>query len=365
MKKNLFLSKITIILMSSLSFEIIANTNHFIIPPKNNPSYSISPFDRIHAPVNPITIPNKVKVLDSKLRFDSPTELKSTINELNGSTIENRNKIIDTATSINSINQRMHIQDKNLDSFMLKTRDANLQLLDFEKKYKNLNEMINVEVKNRIKTNEININSNKDEIKNEIASINNENSYKLAVINQSVNKQLASIQEENTNKNKEIESKLKETESNLNGALISIAAADQVTGTLNTNIDLIDKKITKNTNIITTIKSDALKTQNDNDKKFTAFENKYDNAVNQLDNKIDKRSKEANSGIASVAAMSNIPYATNTRFSAGFGAGNYKNGTAIAAGAQYQLKENLNLRSSISWNNSDSAVMGAGIAFGW
>ncbi len=50
--------------------------------------------------------------------------------------------------------------------------------------------------------------------------------------------------------------------------------------------------------------------------------------------------------------MSNIPYAINTRFSAGVGVGNYKNGSAIAAGAQYQLKENINLRSSVSWNNS-------------
>ncbi|MGO2336871.1 YadA C-terminal domain-containing protein [Providencia sp.] len=131
------------------------------------------------------------------------------------------------------------------------------------------------------------------------------------------------------------------------------------------NFKNIDKEISNNKIIVTKIKANAIKTQKTNDKKFTAFESKYDNAVNQLDNKIDQRSKEANSGIASVAAMSNIPYATNTRFSAGVGAGNYKNGTAIAAGAQYQLKENVNLRSSISWNNSDSAVMGAGIAFGW
>ncbi len=134
---------------------------------------------------------------------------------------------------------------------------------------------------------------------------------------------------------------------------------------IETSFKNIDKDISKNKNIITAMKANAIKTQKTNDKKFTAFESKYDNAVNQLDNKIDKRSKEANSGIASVAAMSNIPYAINTRFSAGVGAGNYKNGTAIAAGAQYQLKENVNLRSSISWNNSDSAVIGAGIAFGW
>lgn len=85
----------------------------------------------------------------------------------------------------------------------------------------------------------------------------------------------------------------------------------------------------------------------------------------QMDKKISKTAKQANSGIASVSAMSNIPYAMNTRFSLGAGLGNYRNGTAVAVGAQYQIKENVNLRSSVSWNNSDSAVVGAGVAIGW
>ncbi|MEX6313551.1 YadA C-terminal domain-containing protein [Providencia manganoxydans] len=55
----------------------------------------------------------------------------------------------------------------------------------------------------------------------------------------------------------------------------------------------------------------------------------------------------------------------NTRFSLGAGLGNYRNGNAVAVGAQYQIKENVNLRSSVSWNNSDSAVVGAGVAIGW
>lgn len=87
--------------------------------------------------------------------------------------------------------------------------------------------------------------------------------------------------------------------------------------------------------------------------------------VDQMESKIHQTARDANAGIASVAAMTNIPYTTNTRFSAGLGLGNFKNGNAIAAGAQYQVKQNLNLRSSISWNNSDRAVIGAGIAYGW
>lgn len=93
--------------------------------------------------------------------------------------------------------------------------------------------------------------------------------------------------------------------------------------------------------------------------------NQINTRVDQMENKIHQTARDANAGIASVAAMTNIPYTTNTRFSAGLGLGNFKNGNAIAAGAQYQVKQNLNLRSSISWNNSDRAVLGAGIAYGW
>ncbi|MTC24739.1 hypothetical protein GKR64_17915 [Providencia sp. wls1938] len=93
--------------------------------------------------------------------------------------------------------------------------------------------------------------------------------------------------------------------------------------------------------------------------------NQINTRVDQMENKIHQTARDANAGIASVAAMTNIPYTTNTRFSVGLGLGNFKNGNAIAAGAQYQVKQNLNLRSSISWNNSDRAVLGAGIAYGW
>ncbi|VEH55090.1 YadA C-terminal domain-containing protein [Providencia rustigianii] len=96
-------------------------------------------------------------------------------------------------------------------------------------------------------------------------------------------------------------------------------------------------------------------------RQFKQINAKFDH----LESKIHQTARDANAGIAAVAAMTNIPYTSGTRFSAGLGMGNFKNGKAIAAGAQYQVKQNLNLRSSISWNNSDSAVIGAGVAYGW
>ncbi|MEY0301853.1 YadA-like family protein [Providencia manganoxydans] len=123
-------------------------------------------------------------------------------------------------------------------------------------------------------------------------------------------------------------------------------------------IDLADKKYHKkhseNVKKLTVLREDFNKAQSENTAHFS-----------QMEKKISKTTKQANSGIASVAAMSNIPYAMNTRFSLGAGLGNYRNGNAVAVGAQYQIKENVNLRSSVSWNNSDSAVVGAGVAIGW
>lgn len=101
------------------------------------------------------------------------------------------------------------------------------------------------------------------------------------------------------------------------------------------------------------------------DENIVQLDNRYEHQTSQLKQKINQTAKQANSGIASVAAMSNIPYSLNSRFSAGIGMGHYKNGKAIAAGAQYQVRENVNLRSSIAWNNSNSPVIGAGMAVGW
>ncbi|MEX9869595.1 YadA C-terminal domain-containing protein [Providencia huaxiensis] len=236
---------------------------------------------------------------------------------------------------------------------------------DFDNNIKKLKKNNN----NRLKSETANIRNElaklRDTIDDSIFAYYNVNADKIQNNTDLINDQVTSINKDREKKHHAFDSKLKEVELFLQGALIGVNAADQVTEQLNTNIQDLDKKVIGNTSSIKTLKSDAAKTQKANEVKFTKLENKFDHRVSQLESKIDKRAQEANAGIASVAAMSNIPYATNTRFSAGVGVGNYKNGSAIAAGAQYQLKENINLRSSVSWNNSDAAVIGAGVAFGW
>ncbi|MDN8688502.1 YadA C-terminal domain-containing protein, partial [Staphylococcus aureus] len=77
-----------------------------------------------------------------------------------------------------------------------------------------------------------------------------------------------------------------------------------------------------------------------------------------MDNKIDKADKRASAGVASVAAMANIPYVTDRTFSLGVGVGNYRNANALATGAQYQIIDNAVIRVSASWNTEDRAVVG-------
>ncbi|MEM8206320.1 YadA-like family protein [Morganella morganii] len=101
------------------------------------------------------------------------------------------------------------------------------------------------------------------------------------------------------------------------------------------------------------------------DTRFNELETSMNGRLHSVEQQVNKNADRANAGIASVAAMANIPYTDNTRFSMGLGAGNYRNGNAVAFGGQLRMENNVNLRTSVSWNSEDSAVYGAGVAFGF
>ncbi|WGM03965.1 YadA family autotransporter adhesin [Arsenophonus nasoniae] len=113
-------------------------------------------------------------------------------------------------------------------------------------------------------------------------------------------------------------------------------------------------------------KSEAINTANAyTDSRFNQFTHDTSARINQLDNKIDRVEKQANAGIAGVTAIASIPYSTSENFSFGMGVGHYQNGKAIAAGAQYKIADNANVRVNIAWDNTDNASVGAGLAIGW
>ncbi|EGH6561801.1 hypothetical protein IEZ89_004403, partial [Salmonella enterica subsp. enterica serovar Enteritidis] len=101
------------------------------------------------------------------------------------------------------------------------------------------------------------------------------------------------------------------------------------------------------------------------DNRFNQLSNQSNQRFEQLNNKIERAEKRLNAGIAGVAAMSSIPYVAENNFSYGIGLGNYQNGNAIAAGIQYKMSVNTNVRLNVSWDSSHNTVLGAGFAGGW
>ncbi|EAM8779519.1 TPA: YadA C-terminal domain-containing protein, partial [Salmonella enterica subsp. diarizonae serovar -:z10:-] len=93
--------------------------------------------------------------------------------------------------------------------------------------------------------------------------------------------------------------------------------------------------------------------------------NYTDNRFGELRKSLDHTEKRLNAGISGVTALSSIPYAAGNKFSYGIGAGNYKNGNAVAAGVQLRVSPSTNVRLNISWDSAGNNATGVGIAGGW
>ncbi|EBV5086440.1 hypothetical protein ID80_004860 [Salmonella enterica subsp. enterica serovar Ball] len=90
-----------------------------------------------------------------------------------------------------------------------------------------------------------------------------------------------------------------------------------------------------------------------------------DNRYSELRKSLDHTAKRLNAGIAGVTALSSIPYVDGNRFSYGIGAGNYRDGNAVAAGVQLRVLPSANVRLNISWDSAGNNATGVGIAGGW
>lgn len=135
---------------------------------------------------------------------------------------------------------------------------------------------------------------------------------------------------------------------------------------INTSNSYTNKKHEESLNHAKEVADKAEKSANQyTDNRFNQLNNQTNQRINQLDNKIDRVEKRMNAGIAGVTAIASIPYSTSENFSFGMGVGHYQNGKAIAAGAQYKIADNANVRMNIAWDNTDNASVGAGLAIGW
>ncbi|MFB0773481.1 YadA C-terminal domain-containing protein [Proteus cibi] len=98
---------------------------------------------------------------------------------------------------------------------------------------------------------------------------------------------------------------------------------------------------------------------------FKTLKNNFEHFKSDTQNRFYKVEKRANQGIASVAAMSNLPFTDTATFSTAIGIGNYRNATAFAWGMQYRINENVKVRASTAWNESNSWVSAGGVGVSW
>ncbi|MCS6713978.1 YadA-like family protein, partial [Proteus terrae] len=97
---------------------------------------------------------------------------------------------------------------------------------------------------------------------------------------------------------------------------------------------------------------------------FKDLKTNFEHFKSDTQNRFYKVEKRANQGIASVAAMSNLPFTDSATFSTAIGIGNYRNATALAWGMQYRINENIKVRASTAWNESNWVSAG-GVGISW
>ncbi|MFU9077716.1 YadA-like family protein [Proteus sp. LHD240705] len=98
---------------------------------------------------------------------------------------------------------------------------------------------------------------------------------------------------------------------------------------------------------------------------FKTLKSDFEYFKSDTQNRFYKVEKRANQGIASVAAMSNLPFTDTATFSTAIGIGNYRNATALAWGMQYRINENVKVRASTAWNETNSWVSAGGVGISW
>lgn len=232
---------------------------------------------------------------------------------------------------------------------------------------------------NKLKIHIDDTNENKDTIKDTIDNRNNINKNRSKILSI---EHMSNTNAENSNTNK---TNIKTNKDNIN---INKNKIDE-------NADAIDESritIIKNTNNITenTLQINDIKEntingvdingvrlplknhlshlynqQSTGRSQFNALKENFEHFKSDTQNRFYKVEKRANQGIASVAAMSNLPFTDNATFSTAIGIGNYRNATALAWGMQYRINENIKVRASTAWNESNSWVSAGGVGISW
>lgn len=91
-----------------------------------------------------------------------------------------------------------------------------------------------------------------------------------------------------------------------------------------------------------------------------------DNKFSSLKRTVEKNKKQANAGIAGVAAMANIPTVSQgSRFAVGAGTGVYGGEQAISVGFSARINDSFVTKASVSTSSEGTPVFGAGASYEW
>lgn len=104
----------------------------------------------------------------------------------------------------------------------------------------------------------------------------------------------------------------------------------------------------------------------DHEKRISTLESQTNSRFSDLDKRIDDNKRNADAGIAGVAAMANIPQVTDSQtFAVGAGVGTREGESAIAVGFSARASQNIVLKASVAGDTQQSWTVGAGVSYGW
>lgn len=100
--------------------------------------------------------------------------------------------------------------------------------------------------------------------------------------------------------------------------------------------------------------------------RITSLEQRTSKGFSDLKRQIDDNRKEANAGIAGVAAIASVPQVTaNQDFSVGAGVGFRGGEQAVAVGFSGRVTENVVTKVAVSTDTQNGWTVGAGMSYGW
>ena len=104
----------------------------------------------------------------------------------------------------------------------------------------------------------------------------------------------------------------------------------------------------------------------DHEKRISSLESQTNDRLGDLKNQIDDNKRNADAGIAGVAAMANTPQVTESQtFAVGAGVGTREGESAIAVGFSARASKNVVVKASVAGDTQQSWTVGAGVSYGW